>query len=156
MNRKFRIAAITAVLATAGIATGAAIAAGDGCRGPWGRDVRAMAEDRLGKLHDVLKLNAEQEPAWVEFRTAISAQAGKAAERMRDWRDGPRPASAIERLDRGQQALDEGRSALADVATATRRFYATLSKEQQARFDEATRRLGQGRFGHRGPMPGSV
>ena len=152
MNRKFRIAAITAVLATAG----AALADGDNCRGPWNKDVRAMAEDRLAKLHETLKLTPEQEPAWAEFRGAITAQAGKASERLHSWRDGPKPTGAIERLERGQQALDEGRNALADVTAATKRFYAVLSKQQQAGFDEATRRMGPGRLAQRGPMSGGV
>lgn len=149
MNPKLRIAAVAALLASVGIATGAAVAGGDHC-GPgarFGADLKQRAEGKLTRLHDVLKLDAAQEAGWREFSAVIMAQADTFGERVREWRATARPAKAIDRLERGQQGLEQGSKALAEITAATKRFYATLSPEQQTRFDDATRRLGPGRFG---------
>lgn len=163
MNRNLKRALVGAALVTAtGVGAGLVMAGGDmACgHGPHMMhamqkgDVKAMADARLEALHAGLQLRAEQEAEWAAFRTAISRQAEQMGEKVRTWRDAAPSASAIERLDRAQKGMDDGRAALDQVAAATRRFYAALDKEQQSRFDELTRRLGPGRpgwGGGRGP-----
>lgn len=117
-------------------------------------DVRAVADAKLDRLHAGLQLRADQEEEWKAFRGAIDRQADQMGEKLRGWRDAAPAATAVERLDRAQKGMDEGRAALADVAAATRRFYAALDKDQKVRFDEQTRRFGPGRPGFsdgRGP-----
>lgn len=163
MNRTFRIAAIVTLLAGIGIATGAAVAGGDHC-GPgarFGADSKQRAEGKLSRLHDELRLAPEQEAGWREFSAVVTAQADVFGERVREWRAAARPAKAIERLERGQQGLEQGSKALADITAATKRFYATLTPEQQTRFDEATSRFvpgrfGPGRFGFGGHRDGAI
>lgn len=158
MNPKLRIAALVTLLASVGVATGAAVAGGDHC-GPgarFGADLKQRAEGKLARLHDELKLAPGQDAAWREFSAVVTAQADLFGERVREWRAGARPAKAIERLERGQQGLEQGSKALADITAATKRFYATLTPEQQTRFDEATRRLGPGRYGFGGHRDGAT
>jgi hypothetical protein len=113
-------------------------------------DVRAVADAKLDRLHAALQLRADQQEEWKAFRTVIDRQADQMGEKLRGWRDAAPAVTAVERLDHAQKGLEEGRAALAEVAAATRRFYAALDKDQKARFDEQTRRLGPGRpgFGH--------
>lgn len=159
MNHKLRIAAVAALIGTIGVTTGAALAGAEGrCRpgASFGKDIHAMADGKLARLHEALKLAPGQEAAWKEFSDAILLQADRAGTRIRDWREGPRPASAIERLERGQQGLEQGRQALTELTATTKRFHATLTPEQQQRFDDATRHFGPGRFGHRDHLAGGV
>lgn len=158
MNRKLKIAlAGVGLVAATGIGAGLVMAGGGACehgphmmRGAWGGDFKAMAERRLERLHADLKLRSEQEAAWSEFSQTVSSQALRMGEKARTWRDAAATtatASAIERLERVQQGVDDGRLALEQLTAATKRFYAVLDKEQQARFDESTRRFAGG---HRG------
>lgn len=158
MNRKLKIAlAGVGVLAATGIGAGLVMAGGGACehgphmmRGAWGGDFKAMADRRLERLHTDLKLRSEQEAAWSEFRQTVSSQAQRLGEKAKTWRDAAATATtstAIERLERVQKGVDDGRLALEQLTAATKRFYAVLDKEQQARFDESTRRFPSG---HRG------
>lgn len=165
MNRTLkRTLVAAALLGATGIGAGLVMAeAGPGCgscpqmmRAMHQGDVKAMAGVKLDRLHAALQLRADQEAEWTAFRTVIDVQAERMGETLRAMRDASSAGTAIERLDRAQKGMDEGRTALDDVAAATRRFYGTLDKAQQARFDEQTRRFGPGRpgFGH-GPGPGA-
>ena len=152
MQRYLRYAALVAVVGFIGIGMGAGISGCSGMRGHSAQDIRAHAGERLDRLHVELKLSTAQEPDWSAFRHRVSAQTGKATDGFRTLREAPASATAIERLERGKRAIAEGQGVLDEVLAATRTFYATLNPEQQARFDEATRRLMPGRFGqHRRP-----
>jgi hypothetical protein len=155
MNRKLKIAlAGVGLVAATGIGAGLVMAQGGACehgprmmRGAWGGDFKAMADSRLDRLHGELKLRSEQEAAWNDFSQTVGSQAQRLGEKAKTWREAAASATAIERLERAQQGVDDGRMALEQLTAATKRFYAVLDKEQQARFDEATRRF---RPGHRG------
>lgn len=155
MNRKLKIAlAGVGLVAATGIGAGLVMAQGGGCqhgphmmRGAWGGDFKAMADGRLERLHADLKLRAEQEAAWNEFRETVSGQAVRMGEKLKTWREAAVSSTAIERLERAQKGVDDGRVALDQLTTATKRFYAALDKEQQARFDELTKRLPPGNRG---------
>ena len=148
MQRYWRYAALVAVVGFIGIGMGAGISGCSGMRGHSAQDIRAHTGERLDRLHDELKLSSAQESGWIAFRDRVSAQTGKASDGLRSLREAPASATTIERLERGKQAITEGQGVLEEVLAATRTFYATLRPEQQTRFDEATRRLMPGRFGH--------
>ncbi len=147
MNRKTKLGLIAAFVTSAVIGTGVVMADGRPC-GPFAQDMRVVAEKKLNTLHEQLQLNPAQEAAWADFRNTVQTQAGKAGERFRDGRAAPAAATAIERLERGQQRMAERKLALDEITNVTRRFYATLDQAQQRRFDEATRQFGPGGFGH--------
>lgn len=155
MNRKTRIALLlTGALTLTGVSAGVALADGDGSgcragmmRSAWGGDFKGRADAKLEKLHSELKLRPDQEAAFTEYRQAVTAQAGRMQERMKSARESERPATAIERLERFQAGMDEGRTALGKLTDSTKRFYAVLDKEQQKRFDDVASRFGPGRFG---------
>ena len=156
MNRKLKIAlAGVGLVAATGIGAGLVMAqGGSGChhgphmmRGAWGGDFKAMADGRLDRLHADLKLRTEQEAAWKDFSETVSSQAARMAEKAKGWRYTAATATAIERLERAQKGFDDGRLALDQLTAATKRFYAALDKEQQARFDELTKRLPPGNRG---------
>ncbi len=156
MNRKLKIALVgVGLVAATGIGARLVMAdAGSACghgphmmRGAWGGDFKSMAEGRLERLHADLKLRSEQEAAWIDFKGTVGGQAVRMAEKVKTWREGAVSATAVERLERVQKGMDEGRIALDQLTAATKRFYAVLDKEQQARFDELTKRMGPG---HRG------
>ena len=108
-----------------------------------------MAERRAqhaAKLHDALKLAAQQEPAWAAFQAAMQPkQRDKAARQA--MRDLPAPERMAQRIAFGKQRIAAMEARQAALAT----FYATLSAQQQKTFDEATRGHGKRGFrGHRG------
>lgn len=150
MNRKLKIALAGAgLVAATGIGAGLVMAeSGGACghgphmmRGAWSGDVKSMAESRLERLHADLKLRPEQEAAWSEFSGTVSGQAARMGDKIRSWRDAAAAASAIERLESVQKGVDDSRIALGQLTEATKRFYSALDKEQQARFDELTKRF---------------
>ncbi len=159
MNRKLKIAlAGVGLLAATGVGAGLVMAQGSSAcehgprmmRGAWSGDYKAMAESRLDRLHADMKLRSEQEAAWKDFRDTVSVQAVHMGEKVKNWREAAAAETkptAIERLERAQKGLDDGRLALDQLAAATKRFYSTLDKEQQARFDDLTKRFPTG---HRG------
>jgi len=159
MNRKLKIALVGAgLVAITGIGAGMVMAeGGSACehgphmmRGAWGGDFKAMADGRLERLHADLKLRAEQEAVWTDFRDIVSNQAVRMGEKIKTWREAAIRSTAIERLERAQKGIDDGRLALDQLTAATKRFYAALDKDQQARFDELTRRLPPGNRGWTG------
>lgn len=156
MNRKLKIALVgVGLVAATGIGASLVMAeAGSACdhgphmmRGAWGGDIKSMAESRLNRLHADLKLRTDQEAAWSDFSGTVTGQAVRMAEKVKTWREAAVTATAVERLERAQNGMDDGRLALDQLTTATKRFYSALDKEQQARFDELTKRMSPG---HRG------
>lgn len=162
MNRKLKIAlAGVGLLVATAVGGGLVMAQGSNAcehgprmmRSAWSGDFNAMAESRLDSLHADLKLRSEQEAAWKDFRATVSVQAVHMGEKVKNWREAAaaetRP-TAIERLERAQKGLDDGRLALDQLTAATKRFYGTLDKEQQARFDDLTKRFPAGNRGWSG------
>jgi hypothetical protein len=159
MNRKLKIALAGAgLLAATGIGASLVMAQGSGAcehgphmmRGAWSGDFKAMADSRLDRLHADLKLRTEQEADWREFRETVSGQALRMGEKVRNWRAASATtanSTAIDRLERAQKGIDDGRLALDQLTAATKRFYATLDTEQQGRFDQLTRRFPSGNRG---------
>lgn len=88
--------------------------------------------ERQAKLKAELKLSAQQEPAWNAFvaRTAPEPRAMKAGARE-DWSKLTTP----ERLDKMQALKAERDAQMAQRIDATKRFYASLTPEQQKVFD---------------------
>ncbi len=159
MNRKLKIALVgLGLVAATGIGARLVMAdAGSACghgphmmRGAWGGDFKSMAEGRLDRLHSDLKLRSEQEAAWSDFKGTVTGQAVRMAEKVKVWREAAAAATAVERLERAQNGMDEGRVALDQLTAATKRFYSVLDREQQARFDELTKRLSPGNRGMSG------
>lgn len=158
MNRKMKIALAGAgLVAATGIGAGLVMAEGGSpCHGPhmlrgaWRGDVETMAASRLEHLHAGLNLRAEQEAAWTDFSATVSSQAARLGEKVNNWRETATTATALERLERARQGIDDGRIALDELTAATKRFYGVLDKEQQGRFDELTRRFGPGERGWTG------
>lgn len=98
-----------------------------------------MHDQHLAKLHEKLKLTAQQETAWKKF-AANKPMLDKAA----------RPdAAEMEKLDapqRLEKALEHMRAMeakLADHLVVLKEFYAVLTPAQQKIFDEQTRHHGE-------------
>lgn len=154
-NMKIALAGI-GLLAVTGVGAGLVMADGDGScrygskmmRGAWNGDFKGMADGRLERLHADLNLRAEQQAAWDEFSKAVSEQVAGMGEKAKAWRSNASTGTAVERLERVQQGLDQGRAALAKLTTETKRFYGVLDPAQQKRFDELTQHRRHGGFGH--------
>ncbi len=91
-------------------------------------------EQHLAKLHDKLKLTAQQEPAWKKF-TANNPMADKTLR--------PDPAemdklTAPQRLEKGLEHMKAMEAKLTEHLATLKEFYAVLTPEQQKTFDEET------------------
>jgi Spy/CpxP family protein refolding chaperone len=111
---------------------------GEGCGfGEHGMDmakIEKMHAQHLAKLHDKLKLTAQQEGAWKKF-AAASTPPNKEAR--------PDPAeldklTAPQRLEKGLEHMKAMETKLGEHLAALKEFYATLTPEQQKTFDEQT------------------
>jgi periplasmic protein CpxP/Spy len=101
-----------------------------GERGP-GKHAERMKQ-RQQQLHDALKLNADQEKAWVKFQESHPAMGNKA-----NWPD----RAAIEKLpapERAEKMLEMSRKhqdLMAQHVAALKVFYEVLTPEQRKIFD---------------------
>jgi protein CpxP len=151
MNKSVKmILAGAAILAmsTAAFARGGEDCGHDGHGGMMGWDSAKMEkyhEQHLAKLHDKLKLTAQQEPAWKKF-VANNPMADKAAR--------PDPAeiqklNAPQRLEKGLEHMKAMEARMTEHLAALKEFYAVLTPEQQKTFDEQTPPFGDhgGRHG---------
>jgi periplasmic protein CpxP/Spy len=91
-------------------------------------------EQHLAKLHDKLKLTAQQEPAWKKF-TANNPMADKSLR--------PDPAEMAklnvpQRLEKGLEHMKAMEAKMTEHLAALKEFYAVLTPEQQKIFDEET------------------
>jgi hypothetical protein len=137
MNKSLKM--LLAGAAIIAMSAGAYARGGEGCEhgGMMGWDSAKMEkyhEQHLTKLHDKLKLTAQQEPAWKKF-TANNPMADKAAR--------PDPAemqklNAPQRLEKGLEHMKAMEAKLAEHLAALKEFYAALTPEQQKIFDEQT------------------
>ena len=89
-------------------------------------------EQHLAKLHDKLKLTAQQEPAWKKFA---------AQPPVFDGTNRPDPAemeklNAPQRLEKGLEHMKAMEAKLTDHLAALKEFYAVLTPEQQKIFDD--------------------
>ena len=112
---------------------------------------KAMAEHRaqMAKdMHTILRLRADQEPAWQVFETALAPPPPPS--------DRPTvSASALQHLDMMDKQRAEKSTQHAKKEAAVRGFYAALSPDQQQVFDALVRLRGMpghhGREGEGGP-----
>ena len=91
-----------------------------------------MHEEHLAKLHDKLKLTAQQETAWKKFA---------AQKPMLDKANRPDPAemeklNAPQRLEKGLEHMKAMEAKMAEHLTALKEFYAALTPDQQKIFDD--------------------
>lgn len=102
-----------------------------------------MYAKRQARLHDLLKLSAQQEAAWANYQAAIKpAFDGKRMARQRGDK-----LTAPERLTRALERTKQREAMLATRLQAVTAFYGQLSPAQQTLFDEHSMR---GKWGHRG------
>lgn len=100
-------------------------------------DMKARYQARL---HDALKLNAEQELAWKQWvETHPTPAARMSAEERSAMAALNTPARMEKMLEKRQQALLQMQKHVDHL----KRFYATLSAEQQKTFDEQHRKMAQ-------------
>lgn len=93
---------------------------------------------RLAQLKQALALTPAQESAWAAFAQAMQAPAPAP---VRPDRAALEKMSTPERLDHMQAMHQQQHAAMEQRMAATRAFYATLSPEQQKRFDTASARM---------------
>jgi Spy/CpxP family protein refolding chaperone len=108
-----------------------------------------MYAKRQARLHDQLKLTAQQESAWASYQAAIKPQAPS----------GPRPdraafakAPAPERMAKMIDFSKQRQAKMEAHLTALTAFYGQLTPEQKAVFDD--RAFGGKHGGHRGHRGG--
>ncbi len=100
--------------------------------------------ERMGKLHEKLKLSAAQEPAWTTFVAAMTpaARTHHAVDRA-----AIAAMPAPERLEKRISMAKTHVTAMEAKLAALKAFYAVLTPEQKKTFDENAGRRGHG--GHR-------
>jgi hypothetical protein len=102
-----------------------------------------MHEQHLSRLHDKLKLSAQQETAWKKFA---------AHEPLRGKMDRPDPAemeklNAPQRMEKALEHMRAMEKNMTEHLAAFKEFYAVLTPAQQKTFDEQM--PGFGDRGHR-------
>jgi len=137
-------------LTTAGLGLGAAaVSANTGhCR--HGEFDKANFAERMQKhqarLHDQLKLSAEQEPAWKSFTEKMQATRGERPNHEELAR-----LPAPERMERMAAMMKQREGKMAERVATVKEFYAVLTPEQQKAFDAnfmARQRGGKGHGKH--------
>lgn len=109
------------------------------------------AQKHQARLHDKLKLSAEQENAWQTF--AATMKPGERPERPAA--DKLKAMTAPERADYMLSRVKEGEKRMEAHAAAVKAFYAVLTPEQQKVFDAEAFPFAHGRMqrGERGGRP---
>ena len=108
-----------------------------------------MYAKRQAKLHDQLKLTAQQEAAWTNYQAAIKPAMGGGA---RPDRAAFVKMSAPDRLSKMIEMTKQREATMQTQLTAMTAFYGQLTAEQKAAFDEHAmggKRGGHGRGGWR-------
>lgn len=145
---------LTRTLVAASLAiglSGAALAAPAGPQdGQRAERIAKMKEHRAerraahaARLHDALKLSAQQEAAWATFQAAMQPPQRAKVDREA-LRAMPAPERMAQRIAFTKQRIAHMEARQAALAS----FYAVLTPEQQQTFEQATQRRGH-RFGHR-------
>jgi len=153
-----------AVIAVHALGTTAAFARDDDHRGPgrgpgWTQaspeKAKQHAELGLARLELALVIKPEQQAAWDQFKTSMSAQQAKAGERFAERKDkAEAPKTASERLARMEEM---GKLRLAEVAEtrkAVDALYPRLSDAQKKVFDAEFMKGSGPRGDQRGPGKG--
>lgn len=98
------------------------------------------AAQRLASLKTQLALEPQQEAAWQTFTAVLGA------ERLdhRSAREDLAKLSTPARLDKLQELRKQRETKLNELDAATRTFYSQLKPEQQAKFDDSSRRFWRG------------
>ena len=104
-----------------------------------------MVAKHQAKLHDALKLTAQQEPAWASYQAARkpSMPAGARPERAAFVK-----MSAPDRLSKMIEMTKQRELAMQTQLTAMTAFYGQLTPEQKAVFDARSMGGHGGRGGH--------
>lgn len=89
------------------------------------------------RLHDKLKITPAQEAAWKTF----TAKTTPSAPLKRPSRDEAAKLSAPERMERMLGVMKEGEARMTARLAAVKEFYAVLTPEQQAIFNEEFRHM---------------
>lgn len=102
-----------------------------------------MYAKRQARLHDLLKLTAQQESAWATYQAAIKPAAGDHA-----WpeRGAAAKMTAPERLSKMLEHHKQRQAKMEAHLAALNTFYGQLSSEQKAVFDDHT--MGGAHGGH--------
>ena len=121
-------------LTTAALFAGGALAHdGEHCaQAHDGSRMAAMHTKYQTRLHDKLKLTAEQQGAWKTFTEKTKPDLARFKAQHEEMASLDTPA----RLDRMQAMMKERESHMADHAAAVKEFYAQLSAEQKKVFDD--------------------
>ena len=96
-----------------------------------------MLERRLDFLHERLRIRANQESVWRDFAGAVREETDIARDRVQDRRNDARrgPSTAIERLERRGERLDNQRARVDHLLRELRPLYATLDAGQRQTAD---------------------
>lgn len=113
--------------------------------------IAQRAETRLARLELALALKPEQQDAWAQFKGAMLVRAKSAGERMAAFRQGDRPDTALERLQRMEEMSRVHQTELAETRRAVEAFYPRLSEAQKKVFDADFHMGPQGGKAERGP-----
>lgn len=157
---------IAAAVATVGLGAGSAIArGGDGCEGArsgkaaWHQMERGHMQERAGarleQLESALALRDDQRAGWDGWKQAVTARFERSGEHRVQMRDGERPQSALEKMERMEAFGAERLASMAEMRKVTEAFYATLDETQRKTFDEQFRMGPRGEGGRRGMGPRS-
>lgn len=160
-------AIVTAVIAATGLAgMGVVMARGDDCEyagrkhdriehGARPERMRERIESRMSEMKSSLALRDEQRDAWNALEQTMRGQMDAMGERMAQMRDGKKPVTAIERMQRMEEMGSARMASMGEVRKAVENLYSQLDATQQKTFDEKFRMGMQGRGKHqRGGMMG--
>lgn len=163
MKTWMKTAIAAALIATTGLAAGAAVARGCDGEGPRGAkaawhqmepgQMQERAAERLDSLEKSLAIRAEQREAWDTFRQSMEARAVQAAEHMAARRGAERPGNVLERMQRMEEMGQVRLEMLSETREAVEALYSTLDEKQQQTFDEQFR---MGRHGREGGRRGGM
>lgn len=106
------------------------------------------AQDRLGRLHDALKLTDKQESAWEKF-----VETTKPERKERPDQKGMSELTTPERLEKHADMMMERAKQAKERAKHADTFYAVLNNEQKKTFDDFFDEMRQNRMDKRGGKP---
>lgn len=91
-----------------------------------------MMEQHHTKLHDALKLSAEQEPAWAKLMASEHAGEAMPVGQTEDWTK----LKAPERAEKMLEMAKARQARMAEHVSALKALYAVLTPEQQKTFED--------------------
>ena len=116
--------------------------------------IAQRAETRLARLELALALKPDQQAAWTQFKGAMLVRAKDMGEGMAEHRQGDRPDTALERLQRMEEISRIHQAELVETRRAVETFYPRLSDAQKKVFDADFQMGPGGGKGPRGMGPG--